>query len=199
MQPPELVQAFFLLRSSDVIDGLAPVRHGAPEITHAQPSRRVHERSLRRCEGLWVRLAGHDQHPHGRTRDLALGQGLPRRRHLLEGPRRSHLLAGGGPGHPEALGEPRCERQVPVPAVGTSSLDLDQSPEALRMEDIGRPLQLGEVGFEPVVVDPGQVLSPQLIKRRPYRAHDQILSNMRSICSDARHTEGKFVDVFRLG
>ncbi len=51
--------------------------------------------------------------------------------------------------------------------VGTPPLDLGQAPEPLRGQDIGRPFQPGEVGLEPLVVHPSQILTPQLLQRRP--------------------------------
>jgi len=91
------------------------------------------------------------QHAYGRARDLAFAERVPGCGHLLQGPCHTNLGGGRGEGHPEPLGEPRGDRQVPVPAVRTPAVDLGQPAGPLGQQQVGRSLQLAEIGFELLV------------------------------------------------
>jgi hypothetical protein len=60
---------------------------------------------------------------------------------------------------------------VPVSGIGAPPLDLSQQPKTRGVDDVGGPVQFGEFRLQALVVEPGDILGPDLLERRPERAH----------------------------
>jgi hypothetical protein len=85
------------------------------------------------------------EHLGGRHRYVARLERLMRARHVAERPGRANALACLTPAHPLRRGKPSRRRQVPIPSVGPSALDLGQPPQTLDLECFDRPMELPEV------------------------------------------------------
>jgi hypothetical protein len=71
---------------------------------------------------------------------------------------------------------------MPVPPVARPAVDLSEPAQPFGIDQVGGPLELGEVLLESRVRQVGEDVGPQHLECRPELAHRSVFSNM---CSDA--------------
>ncbi len=131
------------------LDRLAPVGGHALQIVHRVDPSGLDERVLRPLECRGVGVPSSDEDANCRHREVAIVQRSPSFGHFLERSRDPHVLPCGSPRHLERARQPGRRREVSITLEDRSTLDLPKPPQALDLQQLRYPLQLGEVFLDP--------------------------------------------------
>jgi hypothetical protein len=174
------------VRRPFVLGPLAPEAHHLREVLDRVPARRIDKLFLAASERVRVDALRGRQQARGRQRDVARLQRGARLWHLVERSAHAYLVPGRPPRHPMPNREPRGGREVPVAFEQTPPVDLREAPQALDLEQLDRPLQVGELLLDARVGQLRQRLRSKSVDDRTKLTH--VASPRRLRLARSRHS-----------